>query len=334
MVSYQKPSYELQQTLQEIKKLKRDVKPYGTPDFASSWALRSIQNYESDLQEELNAAKLLESKYSAKLSVTGNPVRDHGIDSAFFGKLLVYVQDFVNHLAFSQTNKSRTKLIERNKLELLHVGAGSFEAMFVSPKVKEDEVGILVEEDGTPIKVEPVHIGLHLLNQFLDGSIDIDTSAEILQDKHVKLRYQKIISLIADEGASVSLRTRENPYAVTLTASQARDRKTWIDLLQSEEEDATVVGEITLIDLKTGHFAINPEGGERFTGRSSGRVKDKFRGIPMGAQVTATLHVTSVSHDDIKFKPRKYYVLKDIHANPTLLDFMTTEVNDPSIVKP
>ena len=320
MSRYQKPSYEIEQTIKEVKQLKRDVKSYGTPDFASKWALYSIQKFEQDLQDEFKAAKLIESPYDAKLAVDGGPVTDHRINGKFFGNLLVSMQELVDSIAASVGNngKSRKNLKEKNQLALAAVGAGSFEASFVLPRIAKDKTDILVE-------VEPEQIVLDQLNKFFDGDIEIDLSADILMNNSVRSHYQKVISLLSSESASVSLRTRDCPHAVILNARQAAKRNEWINALQTNTVPRILTGELIAGNMRTSSFEISA-GGEKIIGRASGEATKQMRGISLGETVTAIVQVTTTTHEDAGFGPRISFFLKGIQADPTL--FSSIESGD------
>ena len=304
---------ELEQQLTEVTSLKEEVERYGTPDFASSLGLRSISNFGAQLQQEIEAAAMLETGYSAEISLDGDPVVKHQISSKFFGQIMVYVQDAINALAFAQAKGSHTRknLIPNNRIMLAATGPGSFVASFATPEQEEEETLLDVPPSFNPIDV---------LAQLLDGSLDIDSSSDILANPLVKSKYGQVIALLAKDGASIFLRTKNNPYGVALSAQQARERREWLDLLRSTVEVQSITGTLVGANIDSGRFEIKV-GRDSFRGRASDKAAAQIKRIHLGAEVTAAIQVTTTTHEDNNFTPKTSYFLESIQAEEDLVLF-------------
>lgn len=308
MAQYRKPAWEIEQQADELAQIKKEMQAYGTPDFATSWSLESIENVEVQLRDEAKAAQLFESHYELELSLNGDPVNKHTINSKFFGGMLVYIQDCLNALAYSQVSNaaSRKNLIAGNRLVLAATGPGSFEAKFVIPEGTTDEERLL----DVPVSLSPIAT----LSRLLDSSIDIDDSSEILASQQVKVKYGLIIDLLAKNGADISMRTKGNMASVRMSAQEARDRREWLDLLQTEVEEKSFTGILTGGSIETGRFELKTN--ERIIrGRVSENALGQIRKIRFGMQVVASVQVTVTTHEDTNFMPRTLYFLNSIQAD-------------------
>ncbi|MEO7717520.1 MAG: hypothetical protein ABIY70_15075 [Capsulimonas sp.] len=319
MATYKRGTDELEQRLVEITRLKEEVEAYGTLDFASSLGLKSIQCFEQQTQEELKAARLSESEYSLAVAVDGDPVRNHAINGKFFGQLLVALQDCLNSVALAQTRGRELKknIIPGNRLVLAATGPGSFEASFILPEPEPTE-----ESSNTLMVVEPTQTPVGILSQLLDGTIDVDTSSEILSDTQVKSKYALLMNLISKEGAIISVRTKDDPYGVRLTTQEARDRNDWLDLLKSSIEEENISGTLIAGNIVTGRFTIKTTNGT-ISGRSSEEAAKQLKTMRLSSTVTAKIQVTTTSHQDSTFVPSISYLLLSIKEEETMDLFAT-----------
>nr|MDQ2687270.1 hypothetical protein [Armatimonadota bacterium] len=188
---------------------------------------------------------------------------------------------------------------------LAATGPGSFEASFVMPRPEEEDMRLL--------DLATVRTPLAIMSELLDGTVDIEESAEILANPQVKAKYSQIIALLAKDGADLSLRTRAAPIAVRLSAKQARDRREWLNLLKTTTENQTISGSLIMANIETGRFEIRAEQGV-VRGRASERAAKQIKGILLGVEVVASLQVTMTTHEESNFVPKTSYLLQNIRA--------------------
>ncbi len=314
MAQDSKQSWEIEQRLQELTQIKAEMKPIEG-DFAAAWSFTSLEAFEEQLQKEAKAARLVENKYALEISLTGDPVNDHAVNIKFFGSLLVYAQDVLNAIAYSLTGgrQTRRNLIPRNRLALAATGPGSFAASFTLPET--------VEQETLPLDLPEAETPLGLLSALLDGTIDIEDNSEVLTNPQVKAKYSQLISLLARDGASVSVYTQSNPMGVKLSAKEARDRREWLELLRSTVEEKTLSGTLVGGNIETGRFEIKSDQ-TTIRGRASDYATKQIRNIHLGAEVTATVEVTTATHEESNFIPKTSYFLKSIRVieEPALFD--------------
>ena len=156
---------------------------------------------------------------------------------------------------------------------------------------------------------------LELLQSFLDGQGDTETLAEYVAHSRVKAHYGRLVDLLAKNGASVTMRSRRQPYGAHLSRQQAQDRAEWLELIQSETDRIPFKGTLVGANIDANRFDLRTES-EVLHGHMSGQAAAQVRGILLGTIVDATLKVETTSHEEAAIEPKVTYLLEDISPAP------------------
>ena len=275
---------EVRRQLADLARLRETARAYGTPDFASRVGLDSILGHEQSLLEELRAAELLESESAAEIAFDGDPVQGHAIHAAFLGVMLTKVQQLVNALAQAMVGVPTAvaplprNIVAENRLIVTGWVPSSFAVRFRLPT--REELGQLVDTESLAV--------LGALTELLGGPSLSQNAVEWVSLPRVKKHYSEFLEVLAKQGASLTLRTRRNPYGVGLTTQGARDRVEWLDLLQVTESAVTMSGVLVGGNVESGRFELKAED-EVFRGYTTETAKNQMKQIRFGASVRADL---------------------------------------------
>ena len=298
---------EITEQYEKLKNVLAVAREYGTPDRASQFGMQALLNEESNLLGQLKLAQMTEAKTAVEVTLDGDPVREHAVSISFLGPLLVYLQSLTNAIAQVQANAQTARgtvandLISRNRFELATVFPSSFG---VGLRLPEGIQGELFRNDND----SPADVICNLLN----GQTPQDNALDYLASPRVRGHYASLIELIGKQGASVTFRTRKQPLGSKLTAQQARDLGTWLDLLKTESEIHSIVGELVGGSIESKKFEIKIDNGDILRGPASEEAIRKMKAMNWGALVKAQIEIAVSTHEEADLEPRTTYRLVDI----------------------
>ena len=299
---------EIRRQLAELVDVQRVAETYGTPDFASAFGLESISLHQDSLREELRASEMLESGSAIELVLDGDPVSQHSIQASFLGSFLAKLQHLVNALSQAMTSTPTARaplprnIVAENRLMISAAFVPSSFGVRCSLPSRE-ELGQLYE----PASLAVLDVVSELLSDELPSN-DLDV---LISHARVKKHYFELLEILAKNGASLRVRTRNNPYGAKLHTKQARERVEWLEFLQTTEEQVSFKGTLVGGNIDTARFELKV-GDEAIQGRISDVAKSQLKRITLGAQVEAEVRVTTLAHEDGVFEPKNSYFLVSI----------------------
>jgi hypothetical protein len=299
---------EVRNQLAELAVVLRAAEGYGSADFASRMGLDSIYHHQRTLQSELKAADMLESGADVELVLDGDPVADHSVQAGFLGNFLATVQHLVNAIAQAMTSTptARARLPRNIVVEnRLMVTAGFIPSSFGirCGLPTRESLGQFFELDARSV-VESV-------SELLKDDLPSDELASLVSHGRVKKHYFELLNMLAKNGASVRIRTRQNPYGSELHTKQARERVEWLELLLADEERINYSGVLIGGNIETGRFELKV-GDDTISGKASDEAKNQLREITFGAYVEAEVRVTTMSHEEGAFEPKISHMLVSV----------------------
>lgn len=296
----------IKQQLSDLAEVITEANKYGTPDFASEIAYKSLLQNEEELHEELKASELIESTNDVEVAIDGDPVKEHTVEAGFFGKLLTDVQNLIYAIAQVIISGPRATgpiphiIINENRLMVTSWARSSFAVRFHLPT--REELHQTVEPTSKEV--------LSIITTLLKEGVDQDEIIEMISHPRIKKHYSQLLEDMVYKGASIRFRTRANPYGVKVDSRQARDRIDWLNLLQTREEIIKVRGILSGGNIKTGKFYLSVDD-EHYSGSVSADAKVQMKDITFGATVTAEMRITTISHEEVEAEPKvEYYLLK------------------------
>lgn len=298
---------ELKEQHEKLKKVIEVATEYGTPDRASQFGMNALRQEEAHLIGAIKLAQMAEAKTAVEVAVDGDPVRDHAISIAFLGPLLVCVQGLTNAIAQVKANAQTARgnfkndLIARNRFELATVFESSFG---IGLRLPEEEQGELFKNEDN----SPADIVCNLLN----GTEMREDAMDFLASPRVRSHYAALVDLIGKQGASIVFRTRKYPIGSKLTAQQARDRTTWLDLLKIESETIPVDGALVGGSIESKKFEIKTDAGDIIRGNVTEAAIIQMKDMNWGAFISAQIEIAVSSHEEAELEPRTAYRLINI----------------------
>ncbi len=307
MASY--TTKELTEQLDDLRQVLTVARAYGTPDRASLAGMDSLLRQEASIESELKSAQMAEADTAVEVAIDGDPVRNHAISISFLGELLVKLQNLTNAVAQVLVNAQTARgnvpnnLIAQNRFELSSVFASSFG---VGLRLPNDSQGSLFANNSTETPADVVC-------KLFDGQdLQQDTIDVLSSSSRVRGHYASLVGLIGKQGASVVFRTQQYPIGNKISAQQARDRSSWLELLKVTSELINVEGALIGGDIETKSFRIKLESGEIFKGSVDDKVAAEMPKFSFGARVSARLEVSTSIHEEAELDLRPTYRLLSV----------------------
>ncbi len=282
--------------------------------FADRFMLASAQSQQDFLEEvAANEAPLiweaLEAQevaphllFDAQAVLTGDPIVAHQVPIKLLGEFLVSFQDVVTNLgryaAFNSkiTDGAQRVVVPQNQIMCAGMFAGSFGVgLRVAPdNVEESEQMELFSEE----KQEIPNQALELLHLLLDGNTDRTQLRESLTQARVKSNYQKLVTLLAKQGASVAFSTKDKPQPAVMTTEQASALVFWLESLQIKESVEIINGVLNGGSLEYDRFEIRIDENTLIKGRMTAEAAKDFQRLTFGSPVRAIVQVSVATNSD------------------------------------
>ena len=201
---------EIRRQLADLARLRETAQAYGSRDFASRVGLDAIVGHEQSLLEELHAAEMLESGTRRRSLSTAIPCRGTPSRPPSWGVMLTKVQQLFNALAQAMVGVATAvaplprNIVAENRLIVTGWVPSSFAVRFRLPT--REELGQLMDPQSQAV--------LDGLSELLGGQSPSPRAVEWVSRARVKKHYSEFLEILAKQGASVRLRTRQNPYGV------------------------------------------------------------------------------------------------------------------------
>ena len=267
--------------------------------------------------------------YDVEFLFGGDPVLGHAIEISFLGQFLYSLQNTFNALgqwradSASQFGRVQQNIIDNNRLLLAATFPGSFGAglSVISDAQKSEQNGdlSLFEDERIPSETgELPEDLLEILQQLLDGNAGKAALLEALTQPRVKTHYQKLIELVVKRGVELQFSTRARPQAVRISTEQARARLSWLENLQTKEDVQTLEGVLVGGSIERDRFELK-QADELIEGRMTAEAARSFRRLSWGAQVRATVRVTTSANDETATEKISYQLLAIALATENLL---------------
>ena len=275
--------------------------------FAAKLHLLSMDRQKVRLLDELRAAELLESVADAEVLFRDGPVRGHEIEADFFGTFVTVLQKLSNAVAQALAGTPTTRApVPRNiaaeaKVLLGVPVLGSYGLRFRFPS--KQELGQVLDTSAADV--------LDVLRAVFEDVIPRDEARGVVALPRVRSHYTRLFRLLAEAGASATLRTRRQPFGITLHPGQARERLEWIELAQVTEARFEFKGVLTGGDLISRRFAVADDT-DRFSGRATDQAVKQLRGISLGESVVAEIREINVEREEDAAEASQSYVLERI----------------------
>lgn len=297
-----------------------DLGPQAT--FADRFMRAASQSQHDFLQEvaandapltwtELEAQEVAPHlRFDAQAVLSGNPIVDHQIPIKLLGEFLMNFQDVVSSLsryaAFSAKLSDGVQRVVVPKNEIFCAGmfASSFGVgLRVAPDAAEEseQMELFVAE-----KTETPNQALELLYLLLDGNTDKTQLRESLTQARVKTRFQKLVTLLAKQGASVAFSTKDKPQPAIMTTEQASALVFWLESLQIKESVEIINGVLNGGSLEYDRFEIRVDEDTLITGRMTAEAARDFQRLTFGSPVRAIVEVSIATNSDIGTEKTSY----------------------------
>ncbi|MBF0527395.1 MAG: hypothetical protein HQK56_20120, partial [Deltaproteobacteria bacterium] len=154
------------------------------------------------------------------------------------------------------------------------------------------------------------------LSEVIGGKNASDRVISLMSHSRVKKHYTELLKLIARDGAKLRVRTRSNPFGISLDSKRARDRITWLELESTKEETITTTGILVGGNIEKDRFDIT-SGDVHYSGRTSEQARTQMKNITFGAEVEAQMLAVTSDHEEGITEPDVSYLLKDIRLRTT-----------------
>lgn len=296
---------EIRRQMAEAEALCQEFEQAGELDFASAATLQSIRNLRLRMQEELRAAEMLESGADAEFSLDGDPVQGHQVAAGFLGDFLRSVQDLVHAVAQVVVGQPTRRapvpgsIVASSRLSVLpDFVPGSFGFRVRLPR--EDELELL------PGALDENRRAMALVGDIVGDRISEESLAELLSHSRVKSHYGRLVALLSAQNADVCVRTRANPHGSRVSAKRARERREWLDLLQTTTRTVTLEGRLVGGSIERRRFELVAQDGS-YAGTVSEQAAGQMQRLHWGDSVQALLRVTTVEHEEMAGEPTEQY---------------------------
>lgn len=296
---------EIRRQLADADALCQEFEQAGELDFASAATLQSVRNLRQRMQEELRAAEMLESGADAEFSLDGGPVQGHQVAAGFLGDFLRSVQDLVHAVAQVVVGQPTGRapvpgsIVASSRLSVLpDFVPGSFGFRVRLPR--EDELELL---SGA---LDDNRRAMALVGDMVGDRIPEESLGELLSHSHVRSHYGKLVALLSAQNADVCVRTRANPHGSRVSAKCARERREWLDLLQTTTRTVTVDGRLVGGSIERRRFELVAEDGS-YVGTVSEHAAQQMQQLHWGDTVQAHVQVTAVEHEEVAGAPVEQY---------------------------
>jgi hypothetical protein len=256
---------------------------------------------------------MIESDKDLEVSVAGAPVKDHMISAGFFGNFLRDVQEVNDRVTFAAgASTPITATISENKLAESHFNVVAWHASLFTVQFKLTPIEEI--EDFTASQRRT--IALNDLRILFDDNTQEQTLTSLITRSASKSAYKRLLRNVADQKATVKLRTRVSPYGVTLSADVAAYRAAWMETPEREPQKGVfdVIGILRAGDLDKKNFRIKAEDSS-YKGTVSKDAQDQMR-IELGTVVRARLERITKFKTKASSRPTISYILQSIHAIP------------------
>lgn len=300
---------EIQRQLAEVSKLREEIERAGETDLSARLELHAIRGLEEQMISELRAAEFAASGADLEMTLIGEPVKGSEIFAGFLGDVLRTFQDLLNAVAqvFSGAPTSRApvqrNIIVETRLRVLTFQPGSFGVRLRLPS--RAETGELFEPQSREVLVS--------VCESLTEPTPSTNSSELLSHPRVKSHYAKLTQLLAKEAADATFRYASNPHGVVLSASKAREKNEWLDLLQTKEDIIQIEGRLVGGSLEKRRFEL--QGGETtYSGRVSEEAVRKMKGLAFGSLVNARLKILTTEHETGGMEPSISYFAENFES--------------------
>lgn len=290
--------------------------------FADRFMLAASQSQHDFLQEiaandapltwkELEAQEVAPHLlFDAQAVLSGDPIVGHQVPIKLLGEFLVSFQDVVSSLsryaAFSAklSDSAQRVVVPQNQI----LCAGMFASSFgVGLRVAPDDI----EESGqmelfSEEKQQTPNQALELLYLLLDGNTDKTRLRESLTQARVKARYQKLVTLLAKQGASVAFSTKDKTQPAIMTTAQASALVFWLENLQVKESVEIINGVLNGGSLEYDRFEIRIDENTLIKGRMTAEAARDFQRLTFGASVRAIVEVSVATNSDTGTEKTSY----------------------------
>lgn len=295
MPTYYRPSSEIERQIADFK----DTLPKGISgpppgDFAAQLQWDAWQNYLKDLDKELDSSIDQELEGSdVLLVIDGDPVSGHAVNAGFLGTILTKAQSLINALAQATEQRPTGRgnvpnnIIADYKLMVDGVFQSSFGMKLRLP----------TERELNHLRVNHSEAVLDRFCKLIDPDLGQTELLQIVSSPRVKTHYLGLIEAVGKGGAKLLARTPRIKRGVRITASQARDRITWMSSFSAETETLVLEGLLTGGSVANNKFEFQSDD-DLYRGGISAQVKEQMRTINFGACVRATIEETTMTAED------------------------------------
>ena len=240
-----------------------------------------------------------------------NPLRFHDIRAKFLAEFLRTTQKLADALAQGATQVPTPRARVPNE-----VLAAS--RLFISPHFKAASFGLrlrLSRPDESDANLYPPQVRgemLDVLSSLLTADAALFSTTRY-DTPRVRTHLYALLDLIADQRATVVVRTKGNPSGTRVTPRQARDR---LDIATNiDESRVTIGGVLTGGSISNKRFEITLSYGATIAGRATASAARKLRGLSFGSRVSADVRERTIERHD--GNSRFDYLLLDIGLAPS-----------------
>ncbi len=270
--------------------------------------MKNIEKQEARLHDELIAARMTESENDIELHLSGQPVKGHSVAAKFLGDLLSKIQVLAEQITFALKHPSLIgekiprRMSVESEMTVIGFAPTSFTVKLRLPSLEN------IKEVSAAERRNKVFQSLHEL--FDDNSSEGDVS-DLLIRYDIKDPYRQLLEVISDDEAELRVRTKTNPYGVTITAEQARKRVKWMNRASKEKENLELTGVLTGGSITNKNFQIMV-GDITYRGPVSRNAHEQMTSFKFGEPVRAILEVTTRHRDQSQSSPSISYRLISI----------------------